>query len=203
MSVGRPAPAALPPPDLPGLEPQWSRLVATLQLDGVGRTWHVLDNQIADPTLTLLCVHGNPTWSYLWRDLIASAPPGVRVIAMDQLDMGYSERIGTQRRFAQRIEDLSALTDELDLRGPVVTVAHDWGGPISLGWAQRHRDQMAGIVLMNTAVGLPANSPAPSLIRLIRIARPSRKGLCGHPELCPRDDGSGSSSPGPADPGSL
>jgi acyl-coenzyme A synthetase/AMP-(fatty) acid ligase/pimeloyl-ACP methyl ester carboxylesterase len=88
---------------------------------------------------------------------------------MDQLDMGYSERIGTQRRFAQRIEDLSALTDELDLRGPVVTVAHDWGGPISLGWAQRHRDQMAGIVLMNTAVGLPANSPAPSLIRLIRM----------------------------------
>ena len=168
--VGTPAPAALPPRGLPGLEPQWVRLVTTPQLDGVGRTWHILDNQHDDPTFTLLCVHGNPTWSYLWRDLIASAPPGVRVIAMDQLDMGYSERTGTSRRFEQRIEDLSALTNELDLQGPIVTVAHDWGGPISLGWAQRHREQMAGIVLLNTGVDLPGNSPAPRLIRLVRTA---------------------------------
>jgi acyl-coenzyme A synthetase/AMP-(fatty) acid ligase/pimeloyl-ACP methyl ester carboxylesterase len=128
----------------------------------------VLDNQVVDPVLTLLCVHGNPTWSYLWRDLFAGAPPTVRVIAIDQLDMGYSERTATTRRLAQRIEDLAALTDELDVTGPVVTVAHDWGGPISLGWAERHRGQMAGIVLMNTAVHQPAGSPAPALIRMVR-----------------------------------
>jgi acyl-coenzyme A synthetase/AMP-(fatty) acid ligase/pimeloyl-ACP methyl ester carboxylesterase len=130
----------------------------------------VLDNQVADPEVTLLCVHGNPTWSYLWRRLLASAPPTVRVVAMDQLDMGYSERTGTTRRLGQRIEDLEALTDQLDLQGPVVTVAHDWGGPISLGWAEQHQDQIAGIVLMNTAVHQPAASPAPRLIRLIRTA---------------------------------
>jgi acyl-coenzyme A synthetase/AMP-(fatty) acid ligase/pimeloyl-ACP methyl ester carboxylesterase len=134
----------------------------------VGRTWHVLDNRVVDPTLTLLCVHGNPTWSYLWRDLIAEAPATVRVVAVDHLDMGYSERTGTTRRLNQRIEDLCALTDELDLAGPVVTVAHDWGGPISLGWAERHPDEIAGIVLMNTAVHQPAGSPAPALIRLVR-----------------------------------
>ncbi|MDR9451653.1 MAG: alpha/beta fold hydrolase, partial [Acidimicrobiia bacterium] len=168
MNLGTTAPAARPPEGLPGLDPQWSRLVTTPGLDGPDRTWHVLDNQAADPVITLLCVHGNPTWSYLWRDLIAQAPPTIRVVAMDQLDMGYSERTGTVRRLEQRIEDLGALTEELDLTGPVVTVAHDWGGPISLGWAERHRRQVAGIVLMNTAVHQPANSPAPRLIRMVR-----------------------------------
>ncbi|MEA3501387.1 MAG: hypothetical protein U9R47_01325, partial [Actinomycetota bacterium] len=71
MTTGPTSPAELPPPGLDGLDPQWSRLVTTPHLDGIGRTWHVLDNQVADPTVTLLCVHGNPTWSYLWRDLIS------------------------------------------------------------------------------------------------------------------------------------
>ena len=118
--------------------------------------------------LTLLCVHGNPTWSYLWRALVAQAPADVRVIAVDQLDMGYSERTGTVRRLVDRVDDLALLTDELGLLGPVVTVAHDWGGPISLGWALRHREMLRGIVLLNTAVHQPAGSPSPGLIRLAR-----------------------------------
>ncbi len=170
------APAALPPKGFPGLEADWSRLVTTPGLDG-GRTWHLLDNQVEDATITLLCVHGNPTWSYLWRDLVASAPDDIRVISIDHLDMGYSERTGTTRRLAQRIDDLCALTEELELTGPVVTVAHDWGGPISLGWAQRHQDRLAGIVLMNTAVHQPKGSPAPALIRMVR-ARGILKGVC-------------------------
>jgi len=142
--------------------------VETPDLDGIGRTWHVLDNGITDPSVTLLCVHGNPTWSYLWRDLLATAPDGVRVVAVDQLDMGYSERTGTVRRLAQRIDDLDAVADALDIGGPVVTVAHDWGGPISLGWAERHPDRVSGIVLMNTGVHQPEGSPAPRLIRMVR-----------------------------------
>lgn len=169
MTAGSVSPATLPPQDLPGLEPRWSRLVTTRGLDGVGRTWHLLDNRVEDPRLTLLCVHGNPTWSYLWRDLLATAPDDIRVVAVDHLDMGFSERTGSVRRLAQRIDDLSALTDELGLTGPVVTVAHDWGGPISLGWAQRHQDQLAGVVLTNTAVHQPAGSRAPSLIRMVRL----------------------------------
>ncbi len=168
MTEGPVSLAVLPPHGLPGLESEWSRLVTTPDLDDVGRTWHILDNGVQDPKITLLCVHGNPTWSYLWRGLLAEAPEDVRVIAVDHLDMGFSERTGTVRRLAQRIDDLSVLTDELDLAGPVVTVAHDWGGPISLGWAERHIDQLAGVVLMNTAVHQPAGSPAPSLIRTVR-----------------------------------
>jgi acyl-coenzyme A synthetase/AMP-(fatty) acid ligase/pimeloyl-ACP methyl ester carboxylesterase len=161
--------ATLPPAGLDGLDPSWSRLVVTPTVDGVGRTWHVLDNGVVDPNVTLLCMHGNPTWSYLWRNVIAGAGSGVRVIAVDQLEMGFSERTGTMRRLQQRVDDLCALTDQLDLTGRVVTVAHDWGGPISLGWAARHRTQLDGIILTNTAVHQPPGSRAPTLIRLARL----------------------------------
>jgi len=163
------SPASFPPRDIAGLDPSWSRLVVTPELDGGGRTWHVLDNGVVDPTVTLLCVHGNPTWSYLWRNVLAGAGPGVRVVAVDQLEMGFSERSGRARGLQQRVDDLGALTDALDLRGPVITVAHDWGGPISLGWAARHRAQLAGIVLTNTAVHQPAGARAPALIRMARL----------------------------------
>jgi acyl-CoA synthetase (AMP-forming)/AMP-acid ligase II/pimeloyl-ACP methyl ester carboxylesterase len=172
--TGRRADASLPPPGLAGLDPAWSRLVETDDADGVRRTWHVLDTAAAHgrdggSVGTLLCVHGNPTWSYLWRDLVArGAEAGWRVVAVDQLDMGFSERTGTARGLARRIDDLGRLTDALELSGPVVTVAHDWGGPISLGWALAHRAQLAGVVLTNTAVHQPTGSPAPALIRLAR-----------------------------------
>ena len=158
------------PPALPGLDPKWSRLVPVVDADGVTHTWHVLDSQLssAPPAAqgTILCVHGNPTWSYLWRRLVAAPPAGWRVVAVDQLGMGYSDRPDGPRRLGTRIDDLGRLTAELGVDGPVVTVAHDWGGPISLGWALAHRDRLAGIVLTNTAVHQPAGSPAPALIRL-------------------------------------
>ena len=105
------APATFPPSGLYGLERSWSRLVSAPDADGVTRTWHVLDNGVADPEITLLCVHGNPTWSYLWRSLLAAAPDNVRVVAPDHLDMGFSERTGTTRRLGRRIEDLAAVVD--------------------------------------------------------------------------------------------
>ncbi|GGM09451.1 acyl-CoA synthetase [Micromonospora yangpuensis] len=169
------APETLPH-GLPGLDPAWSRLVTAADSQGVRRTWHVLDSAAgADQRRyagTLLCVHGNPTWAYLWRHLLArfsspDAPPW-RVVAVDHLDMGFSERTGTVRGLAQRIADLGTVTDALGLTGPVVTVGHDWGGAISLGWALRHRDQLRGVVLTNTAVHQPDGSPAPALIRLAR-----------------------------------
>jgi acyl-CoA synthetase (AMP-forming)/AMP-acid ligase II/pimeloyl-ACP methyl ester carboxylesterase len=162
------AAAELPPTDLSGLRPEWSRLVTAVDTLGVERTWHVLDNGVTDVVGTIVCVHGNPTWAYTWRRVLETAPQGWRVVAVDHLDMGFSERTGTQRRLAQRIDDLCTVTDALQVSGPVVTLAHDWGGPISLGWALRHLEQLVGVVLTNTAVHQPAGSPAPSLIRLVR-----------------------------------
>ena len=161
----------MPPQGLPGLDPGWSRIVEVVDADGVTRGFHVLDSHAADSSDvagTLICVHGNPTWSYLWRELVASPPRGWRVIAVDQLGMGWSERIGEVRRLAQRVDDLGRVVDALGVDGPVVTVAHDWGGPVSLGWALAHRDRLVGVVLANTAVHQPAGSPAPALIRIAR-----------------------------------
>jgi len=168
VTQGSVEPARWPPPGLDGLDPGWSRLITVSSDDGVEHTWHVLDNRVDDARLTLLCVHGNPSWSYLWRKLIAGAPTDVRVVAVDQLEMGYSERTGEMRHLTTRIDDLAELTREMALSGPVVTVAHDWGGPISLGWALRHLDQLVGVVLMNTAVHQPSGSPAPAAIRAVR-----------------------------------
>ena len=169
------APARLPQPGLPGLGPAWSRLV---DVDGhEPATWHILDNQVSQPRATLLCIHGNPTWSYLWRDMLAGAPEDVRVIAVDQLDMGFSERTGRQRRLADRVDDLSILVDNLDVAGPIVTVGHDWGGPISLGWALAHRDRLAGVVLANTAVHHPGRTRGSSVLRGVRRG-PLRRAVC-------------------------
>ena len=156
---------------MPGLDPAWSRLVQVTDGDGVDQVWHLLDT---DPSGrpdrgTLLCVHGNPTWSYLWRRLAAVAPPGWRVLAVDQLGMGWSQRLSAPRTLAQRVDDLGRLTAALGVTGPVVTVAHDWGGPVSLGWALAHRDQLRGLVLTNTAVHQPSNSAAPALIRAANL----------------------------------
>ena len=161
--------AATTPPPLTGLDPAWSRLVAVPDGRGGTRTWHVLDvgpPAPTEPAGTLLCVHGNPTWSYLWRRLAAAPPPAWRVVAPDQLGMGYSERLPEPRTLAERIEDLGLLTDVLGITGPVVIVAHDWGGAISLGWALEHRDLLRGVVLTNTAVHQPSTSAPPVLIRM-------------------------------------
>jgi acyl-coenzyme A synthetase/AMP-(fatty) acid ligase/pimeloyl-ACP methyl ester carboxylesterase len=162
----------LPPTELPGLDPAWSRLVEVPDSGGppgTTNTWHVLDNGVAEPQGTLLCIHGNPTWSYLWRGLLADPPPGWRVVAPDQLGMGWSARPGRPRTVAQRVTDLADLTAELQVSGPVVTVGHDWGGSISLGWALAHRPQLAGVVLTNTAVALTDEDSGPPLIRLAHL----------------------------------
>ena len=157
----RTANAALPPPGLPGLDPAWSRLVT----DARGHTWHVLDAGTPERG-TLVCVHGNPTWSYLWRRFVAAAPPGWRVVAVDQLGMGFSERLPAPRTLAERITDLDAVLSVLDVAGPVVVAGHDWGGAVGLGWAVAHRERLAGVVLANTSVDRHAAPPA-----LIRLAR--------------------------------
>jgi len=162
--------ARRPPDDLPDLDPRWSRLVTTEDAAGTQHTWHVLDSGRPDRPVrgTLLCVHGNPTWSYLWRRLVAAPPPGWRVVAPDQLGMGFSERRDERRTLAQRVRDLGDLTDALGLDGPVIPVAHDWGGPVALGWAESHAARLRGIVLTNTAVHQPTGTAAPALIRLAR-----------------------------------
>jgi len=180
-------PAALPPAGLPGLDPAWSRLVEAPDASGTVRTWHVLDAGPPDGGRgTLLCVHGNPTWSYLWRDLVArGSAAGWRVVAVDQLEMGFSERTGVRRALAQRVRDLSSLVEAMELTGDVVAVGHDWGGVVATGWAAaellreqttggRHRAaapvrRLAGLAVMNTAAAHAVDDPAPGPLKLATL----------------------------------
>ncbi len=163
-------------PGVDGIYSTYLEVPSTSEVDDPGtlHKWHLLDNEEEllargiEPIGTLVCVHGNPTWSYLWRSLLnhvsASALPW-RVVAVDQLDMGFSARTGKFRRLADRVNDLGDLIDSLGLNGKVTTVGHDWGGVISLGWATTHQDQLANVILTNTAIH-PAGFELPAALKL-------------------------------------
>jgi pimeloyl-ACP methyl ester carboxylesterase len=117
----------------------------------------------------LLFVHGNPTWSYLWRKPIAAlAAEGRRCVAFDNMGYGRSDKPPQLARYTLQahVDNTLALIDALDLRG-VTLVAHDWGGPIGLGAMLERRERLRAAVLMNTwAWELP--SFVPSFIREFR-----------------------------------
>jgi acyl-coenzyme A synthetase/AMP-(fatty) acid ligase/pimeloyl-ACP methyl ester carboxylesterase len=171
VTVSRPA--QLPPVNLHGLDRKWSKIVDFTDLDGIPRGVHVLDTGTdRAAVLTLVCVHGNPTWSYLWRNFLRQAPINIRVIAVDQLGMGYSERLSSDRVLEQRVDDLTRVVAALEVTTPIVSLAHDWGGPISLGWVENvirsGEHQIAGLILLNTAVHQPKEFNSPAIIRLAR-----------------------------------
>lgn len=146
-----------------GLVPSWSRRVTFTDANGSTREWHVLDTGPA-PLGTIVCVHGNPSWGYLWRDVLRTLSPQWRVIAVDQTGMGYSDRPGP-RRMAERVDELVRFCRQ-EVDGPLVLVAHDWGGPIAVG-AARDLDVRA-LVLANTAVAKPDEVKVPPLIAVAR-----------------------------------
>jgi haloalkane dehalogenase len=102
----------------------------------------------------VLLVHGEPTWSYLWRHVI---PPlrdaGFRCIAPDHAGFGRSDKpadVGWYS-YARHTAVLADLVERLDLHGATVVV-HDWGGPIGLRVAVENRDRVSKLVLMDTGV---------------------------------------------------
>jgi pimeloyl-ACP methyl ester carboxylesterase len=110
----------------------------------------------------LLFVHGNPTWSYLWRRPIADlSARGHRCVAFDHMGFGRSDKPPQLSAYSleRHIENAIALIDALDL-SDVTLVGHDWGGPIGLGALLERRDRLRSVVLMNTwAWELPSFLP--------------------------------------------
>ena len=116
-----------------------------------GLRLHYLDEGEGDP---VVCFHGEPTWSYLYRKMI---PPlvaaGHRVIAPDYAGFGRSDK-PTNRdwyTYDRHVELMTALLDRLDVRG-ATAVVQDWGGPIGLRWATENPDRVDRLVIMNTGL---------------------------------------------------
>lgn len=97
-------------------------------------------------------LHGNPTSSYLWRNVIPEVEPVARCLAPDLVGMGESgPSAGGEYTFAEHARHLDAWFEALALRD-VVLVGHDWGGALGFDWARRHPDRVRGLAYMETIV---------------------------------------------------
>lgn len=119
----------------------------------------------------VVMVHGNPTWSYLYRRFIAAlVEAGYRAIAFDHLGFGRSDKpAGTERYTIERHGDrCEALLESLELQD-VTIVVQDWGGPIGLTWAARHPERIRSLCIFNTFVHRPPGKVAlPLPLKLFR-----------------------------------
>ncbi len=108
---------------------------------------------------TVLCVHGNPTWSFTYRRILAELSSEVRVVAVDHVGCGLSDK-PQQYSYSleQHIENLVTLIEHLDLRR-VTLLVHDWGGAIGLGAGLRVLARIEGAVILNTAAFPPPYVP--------------------------------------------
>ncbi|HZG34928.1 MAG TPA: haloalkane dehalogenase [Gaiellaceae bacterium] len=131
--------------DLPGYpwQPHY------LDLDGL--RLHYLDEGAGPPVLLL---HGEPTWSYLYRTVIPELTPACRVVAPDYLGFGRSDKPLRLEDYSYdlHVASIQRLVEALDLRDLTVVV-QDWGGPIGLRVAVEQPERVARLVLMNTGVG--------------------------------------------------
>jgi acyl-CoA synthetase (AMP-forming)/AMP-acid ligase II/pimeloyl-ACP methyl ester carboxylesterase/uncharacterized protein YqfB (UPF0267 family) len=117
---------------------------------------HYLDEGRGEP---VLCVHGNPTWSFYWRRVVERFRGTHRVVAIDHLGCGLSDKPArAPYRLAMHVENLTRLVEHLDLRN-VTLVCHDWGGAIGLGMAVACPERIGRIVLTNTAAFRDENMP--------------------------------------------
>jgi haloalkane dehalogenase len=95
-------------------------------------------------------IHGNPTSSYVWRNVLPGIGPG-RLLAPDLIGMGRSGKPQIGYQFADQARYLDAWFDAMDL-GSVVLAGHDWGGSLALDWAARHPGRVRGVAFMETII---------------------------------------------------
>lgn len=134
-------PSFVPDPDLYPFESRW--------FDGPHGRMHYVDEGPRDAPPIVMC-HGNPTWSFLYSELIIRLRDRYRCIAADLIGMGLSERpINASYTLENHGRSLTALVDHLGLQG-FVLVAQDWGGPTGLSMAVERAERVRGLVLGDT-----------------------------------------------------
>ncbi len=143
-------------------------------LDLNGLQYHYLDEGRGEPVVML---HGNPTWSFYYRNLVKALRTDYRVIAPDHIGCGLSDKPADSYyafTLQQRVDDLETLLDALRIRKQITLVLHDWGGMIGMAYASRHPERIARLVILNTAA-----FPLPTAKRLplaLKIGRETQLG---------------------------
>ena len=137
-----------------------------------GLRLHYLDEGQGEP---VVMVHGNPTWSFYYRNLVEALAADYRAIAIDHIGCGFSDKPDDSRyayTLESRVDDLETLLDHLELDRGITLVVHDWGGMIGLTYAARHPGRIARLVVLNTgAFPLPASKPFPWPLWICRDTR--------------------------------
>ncbi len=118
-----------------------------------GRRMAYVEAGTGDPIIFL---HGNPTSSYLWRNVIPHAETLGRCVAPDLIGMGDSDKLANSGpesyRLAEHQSYLDGLLDALGVSQNVIMVVHDWGGPLGFDWLRRHAEAAKGVAFMETIV---------------------------------------------------
>ncbi len=128
-------------------------------VDVGGVRMHVMEHGQGQP---VVCLHGNPTWGYLWRKVAARMDPTrYRLIMPDLIGLGYSDKPRTGHSLDQHIAWMRALLDQLGLERYVLA-GQDWGGPVGFGAAALRPEQVTGLVVLNTAISPPRPGFRPS-----------------------------------------
>jgi len=137
-----------------------------------GHRLHYVDEGEGD---VLLMLHGNPTWSYLYRHLIKDLRSRYRCIALDHLGFGFSDKpIRADQSIRAHIMRLDAFIERLALK-KITLVVQDWGGVIGLNWAAFHKRLIERLVIMNTTAFVPFQSGRPisrGLLQLLPLKIP-------------------------------
>lgn len=104
----------------------------------------------------IVFLHGNPTSSYIWRNILPYAEPYGRCIAPDLIGMGDSDKLEgadpNRYGFLEHRRFLDGLLESLDVKKKVVLVGQDWGGALAMDWARRHPDAVRGLVYFETFI---------------------------------------------------
>jgi haloalkane dehalogenase len=127
-------------------------------LDLGGVRLHYLDEGSGPP---VVMVHGNPTWSYYYRNLVRALRGSHRTIAPDHIGCGRSDKPDDAKycyTLAKRVEDLETLLDHLGVTSDITLIVHDWGGMIGMTYAARHPERIRRLVILNTGAFLLPNT---------------------------------------------
>lgn len=137
-----------------------------------GLKYHFLDEGAGEP---VVMIHGNPTWSFYYRNLINKLSPHFRAIAVDHIGCGLSDKPGIDRynyTLKNRVDDIEAFIDFLELQDKITLILHDWGGMIGIAYALRFPQRISRIIIMNTAAFFPpGKKKLPLRLRLVRNVR--------------------------------
>lgn len=146
QSEGAGEPPARPTPE--GLEISADFPFESRYIEVLGSTMHYVEEGEGDPILFL---HGNPTSSYLWRNIIPHVSDQGRAIALDLIGMGKSDKPDIDYTFQDHIRYVEAFIRALDLKN-ITLVIHDWGSGIGLNYAAHNADNVVGIAMMEAMV---------------------------------------------------